>query len=72
MNRLSRQSRETPGVQLAIFDILKDIYEAKNSKLNTGLLFLDVRKAFDSLDHNQSPLFFGFDFVIADRNKMTK
>ena len=43
-----------PGrsTQLAIFDILKDIYEAKNSKLNTGLLFLDVRKAFDSLDHN--------------------
>ena len=43
-----------PGrsTQLAVFDILKDIYEAKNSKLNTGLLFLDVRKAFDSLDHN--------------------
>ena len=42
-----------PGrsTQLAIFNILKDIYEAKNSKLNTGLLFLDVRKAFDSLDH---------------------
>ena len=38
--------------QLAIFDILKDIHDAKNSKLNTGLLFLDVRKAFDSLDHN--------------------
>ena len=43
-----------PGrsTQLAIFDILKQIYEAKNSKLTTGLLFLDVRKAFDSLDHN--------------------
>ena len=43
-----------PGrsTQLAIFDIIKDIFEAKNSKLNTGLLFLDVRKAFDSLDHN--------------------
>ena len=43
-----------PGksTQLAIFDILKDIYEARNSKLSTGLLFLDVRKAFDSLDHN--------------------
>ena len=43
-----------PGrsTQLAIFDILKDVFEAKNSKLNTGLLFLDVRKAFDSLDHN--------------------
>ena len=43
-----------PGrsTQLAVFDILKDIFEAKNSKLDTGLLFLDVRKAFDSLDHN--------------------
>ena len=43
-----------PGksTQLAIFDILKHIYDAKNSKLTTGLLFLDVRKAFDSLDHN--------------------
>ena len=40
------------STQLALFDILKDIYEARNSKLNTGLLFLDVRKAFDSLDHN--------------------
>ena len=43
-----------PGrsTQQAIFDILKHIYDAKNSKLDTGLLFLDVRKAFDSLDHN--------------------
>ena len=28
------------------------LFEAKNSKLNTGLVFLDIRKAFDSLDHN--------------------
>ena len=43
-----------PGrlTQLALFEILKDIYDARNSKLSTGLLFLDVRKAFDSLDHN--------------------
>ena len=43
-----------PGrsTQLAIFDIVKDLFEAKNSKLNSGLLFLDVRKAFDSLNHN--------------------
>ena len=43
-----------PGrsTQLAIFDILKDLYEAINSKLDTGLVFLDVQKAFDSLDHN--------------------
>ena len=43
-----------PGrsTQFAIFNMLKDIYDAKNSKLNTGLLFLDVKKAFDSLDHN--------------------
>ena len=40
------------STQLALFDILKDINEARNSKLSTGLLFLDVRKAFDSLDHN--------------------
>ena len=31
---------------------MKDIHDAKNSKLSTGLLFLDVRKAFDSVDHN--------------------
>ena len=43
-----------PGrsTQLSLFDILKDLNTAKNSYLNTGLLFLDVRKAFDSLDHN--------------------
>ena len=43
-----------PGrsTQLAVFDIIKDMFEARNSKLNTGLLFLDVRKAFDSLHHN--------------------
>ena len=43
-----------PGrsTQLAIFNILKDLFEARNSKLHTGLLFLDVRKAFDSLDHH--------------------
>ena len=43
-----------PGrsTQEAIFEILKHIYEAKNSKLVTGLVFLDVKKAFDSLDHN--------------------
>ena len=31
---------------------LKIIFEARNSKLNTGLLSLDVRTTFDSLDHN--------------------
>ena len=43
-----------PGrsTQYAIFEILRDIYEARNSKLITGMVFLDVRKAFDSLDHN--------------------
>ena len=49
-----RQYGFIPGqsTQLALFDILKDMYNARNSKLSTGLLFLDVRKAFDSLDHN--------------------
>ena len=54
-NVLSRaQHGFIPGrsTQLAIFDILKDRFDAKNSKQHTGLLFLDVRKAFDSLDHN--------------------
>ena len=43
-----------PGrsTQETIFEILKDLCEAMNSKLITGLLFLDVKKAFDSLDHN--------------------
>ena len=43
-----------PGrsTQIAILNIVKDLYEARNSKLNTGLVFLDVRKAIDSLDHN--------------------
>ena len=40
------------STQLASFDILRDIYEARNSKKVTGMVFLDVRKAFDSLDHN--------------------
>ena len=44
-----------PGrpTQLAVFDILKNIFDSRNSKPNTGLLFLDVRKAFDSLNHNK-------------------
>ena len=58
MNRLNyineHQYGFVPGrsTQEAIFDVLKDIHEAHNSKLSTGLIFLDVRKAFDSLDHN--------------------
>ena len=43
-----------PGrsTQEAIFEILKEIHDSRNSKRITGLLFLDVKKAFDSLDHN--------------------
>ena len=40
------------STQFAVFEILRDIYEARNSKKTTGMVFLDVRKAFDSLDHN--------------------
>ena len=40
------------STQFAIFVIIKDIHEARNSKEITGQVFLDVRKAFDSLDHN--------------------
>ena len=42
-----------PGrsTQLAVMETVCDLYHAMNSNLVTGLLFLDVRKAFDSLNH---------------------
>ena len=39
------------STQLAVMETVCDLYHAMNSKLITGLLFLDVRKAFDSLNH---------------------
>ena len=42
------KGRSTQG---ATFDLLSDLYHNMNSNLATGLLFLDVRKAFDSLNH---------------------
>ena len=42
------KGRSTQG---ATFDLLCDLYHNMNSNLTTGLLFLDVRKAFDSLNH---------------------
>ena len=42
-----------PGrsTQLAVMETVCDLHHAMNSNLITGLLFLDVRKAFDSLNH---------------------
>ena len=42
-----------PGrsTQIAVMELTNDLYHAMNSNLVTGLLFLDVRKAFDSLNH---------------------
>ena len=40
------------STQHAIFDLTTDLYHNMNCNLLTGLLFLDVRKAFDSLNHD--------------------
>ena len=40
------------STQMAVFDMITDIYEFLNRNYLTGILFLDVRKAFDSLDHD--------------------
>ena len=40
------------STQHAIFDLTTDSYHNMNCNLLTGLLFLDVRKAFDSLNHD--------------------
>ena len=40
------------STQLAVMELTNDLYHAMNCNLLTGLLFLDVRKAFDSLNHN--------------------
>ena len=36
---------------MAVLEIVCDLYQSLNHNLITGLLFLDVRKAFDSLNH---------------------
>ena len=43
-----------PGksTQTAVFDMVTDMYDSINRNCFTGVLFLDVWKAFDSLDHN--------------------
>ena len=37
--------------QLAVMETVCDLYQAMDSNLLTGILFGDVRKAFDSLNH---------------------
>ena len=39
------------STQMAVMETICDLYQSLNSNLITGLLFLDVRKAFDSLNH---------------------
>ena len=39
------------STQLPVMELTNDLYHAMNCNLITGLLFLDVRKAFDSLNH---------------------
>ena len=39
------------STQLAVIETVCDPFHAMNSSLVTGLLFLDVREAFDSLNH---------------------
>ena len=39
------------STQQATFNLAPDLYRNLNSNLISGLLFLDVRKAFDSLNH---------------------
>ena len=43
--------RKGKSTQNATFDLTTDFYHNMNSNLVTGILFLDVRKAFDSLNH---------------------
>ena len=40
------------STQMAVFDMITDMYESLNRNHFIGVLFLDVRKAFDSLNHN--------------------
>ena len=44
--------RNGRSTQSATFDLVTDLYHNMNSNLATGVLFLDVRKAFDSLNHD--------------------
>ena len=44
--------RSGRSTQKAIFELFYDINMNLNSKNTTGLLFLDISKAFDSLDHS--------------------
>ena len=39
------------STQLAVMETVCELYHAMNCNLITGLLLLDVRKAFDSLNH---------------------
>ena len=39
------------STQLAVIETVCDLFHAMNLSLVTGLLFLDVREAFDSLNH---------------------
>ena len=40
------------STQLAVMELTNDLYHAMNCNMLTGVLFLDVRKAFDSLNHD--------------------
>ena len=40
------------STSLAIFDVLKILYENWNDKLYSGCVFIDFSRAFDSIDHN--------------------
>ena len=44
--------RKGLSTSLAIFDVLKVLYENWNDKLFSGCVFIDFSRAFDSIDHN--------------------
>ena len=44
--------RKGLSMSLAIFNVLKILYENWNDKLYSGCVFIDFSRAFDSIDHN--------------------
>ena len=44
--------RKGYSTQKAVFDLLCDMHESLNANMIMGLIFLDISKAFDSLDHD--------------------
>ena len=44
--------RKERSTSMAIFDVLKNLYEKWNEKLYTGCIFVDFSKAFETINHS--------------------